>query len=96
MQHKLIHVACALAAAIALEAKADNGAVLAAQCFQCHGPNGQSRGEIDSIGGKSASDIYGDMREMQQANEIDIMHAQAKIYTDAELRAIANALAALR
>lgn len=88
--------ALALLALAAPYAAADNGALLASQCYQCHGPNGRSKGEIDTIAGKSASDIYGDMREMQQKPDVDIMHAQARIYTDAELRAIANYLATIR
>lgn len=71
---------------------ADNGQLLASQCYQCHGPNGRSNGEIDSIAGKSASDLYGDLREMKQKQKIEIMHQQAKSYTDKELREIANYL----
>ena len=76
-------------------AVADNGKVLASQCFQCHGPNGHSKGEIDSIAGKSASDLYGDLIDMKKKQERDIMHLQAKIYTDAELLEIAKYLSTL-
>ena len=71
---------------------ADNGQLLASQCYQCHGPKGQSKGEIDSIAGKSASDLYGDLLEMKQKQKVEIMHQQAKSYTDKELREIANYL----
>ena len=74
---------------------ADNGQLLASQCYQCHGPNGHSKGEIDSIAGKSASDLYGDLLEMKQKPEIEIMHLQAKSYTNNELREIANYLSTL-
>jgi sulfide dehydrogenase cytochrome subunit len=74
---------------------ADNGQLLASQCYQCHGPNGHSKGEIDSIAGKSASDLYGDLLEMKQKPEIEIMHLQAKNYTNNELREIANYLSTL-
>ena len=74
---------------------ADNGQLLASQCYQCHGPSGHSKGEIDSIAGKSASDLYGDLLEMKQKPEIEIMHLQAKSYTDNELREIANYLSTL-
>lgn len=74
---------------------ADNGQLLASQCYQCHGPNGHSKGEIDSIAGKSASDLYGDLLEMKQKQKIEIMHLQAKNYTDQELREIANYLSTL-
>lgn len=76
-------------------ASTGNGQLLAAQCFQCHGPNGHSKGEIDSIAGKSASDLYGDLIDMKQKPVVEIMHQQAKSYTDAELRAIADYLANL-
>ena len=81
-----------LLTAYANAAYADNGQLLASQCYQCHGPNGRSKGEIDSIAGKSASDLYGDLLEMKQKQKIEIMHQQAKSYTDKELRAIANYL----
>ena len=74
---------------------ADNGQLLASQCYQCHGPNGHSKGEIDSIAGKSASDLYGDLLEMKQKPKIEIMHLQAKSYTNKELREIANYLSTL-
>ena len=75
---------------------ADNGQLLASQCYQCHGPNGHSKGEIDSIAGKSASDLYGDLLEMKQKQKIEIMHLQAKSYTNDELRKIADHLSTLR
>ena len=68
----------------------EQGAVLASQCYQCHGPNGVSKGEIDSIKGRSYSDLSGDMMEFKQSCTNGIMQRQAKIYTDAELRLIAD------
>ena len=85
-----------MSAAYANPTFADNGRLLASQCFQCHGPNGRSKGEIDSIAGKSAADLYGDLVEMKQKQKIEIMHLQAKNYTDDELHAIANYLSTLR
>jgi cytochrome subunit of sulfide dehydrogenase len=75
---------------------ADNGQLLASQCYQCHGPNGHSKGKIDSIAGKSAADLYGDLLEMKQKQKIEIMHQQAKSYTNDELRKIADHLSTLR
>ncbi|PPD03973.1 MAG: cytochrome c class I [Methylobacter sp.] len=82
--------------AYAHPAFADNAQLLASQCFQCHGPNGRSKGEIDSIAGKSAADLYGDLLEMKRKQKIEIMHLQAKIYTDQELLQIANYLSTKR
>lgn len=76
-------------------ASADNGQLLASQCFQCHGPGGRSKGEIDSLAGKSASDLYGDMMEMKAKPKVEIMHLQAKSYTEAEIRQIANYFASI-
>lgn len=68
---------------------ADEGRLLASQCFQCHGPNGRSKGEIDSINGKSFSELYGDLIEFKRENKIEIMHLQIKTYTDDEIRKLA-------
>lgn len=73
-----------------------DGRLLASQCFQCHGPNGHSKGGIDSIAGESESEIYNELKEMKQKNKIEIMHLQAKSYTDAEIREIAQYLSTLR
>ena len=74
---------------------ADNGRLLASQCFQCHGPNGHSKGEIDSIYGKSYSDLYGDLTEMKQKNKVEIMHLQIKSYTDEEIKQMSAYLSTL-
>lgn len=67
-----------------------NGELLASQCFQCHGYNGHSLAEIDSIAGKSASDLYGDLKEFQTNGKKDIMSLQSRLYNDSELWAIAT------
>jgi len=72
-----------------------NGELLASQCYQCHGYEGHSLGEIDSIGGKSASDLYGDLKEFKTNGKKDIMSLQARVYSDCELNAIANYLSTL-
>ncbi len=72
-----------------------NGKLLAAQCFQCHGPNGRSTGEIDSLAGESAAEIYDELVEFKFEPKNDIMNLQARIYTDAEMRAIANYIGTL-
>jgi len=72
-----------------------NGALLASQCYQCHGYQGRSLGEIDSIAGKSASDLYGDLIDFKNNGKKDIMSLQAREYSDCELEAIANYLSSL-
>lgn len=77
-------------------ATAHPGRLLASNCFQCHGTEGRSLGEIDSLAGKSASDIYGDVKEMQRKPAGDnIMFAHSRGYTDQELRLIADYFASL-
>jgi len=71
-----------------LAALADDGAVLAGQCYQCHGPNGSSKGEIDSLEGRT--DMHGDLLEFKRSSKNGIMERQAKTYTDDELRRIAE------
>jgi len=67
------------------------GRLLASNCFQCHGTDGRGDGTFDRLAGKSASDIYGDLREMKAENKRgEIMTIHALGYTDAQLRAIAE------
>lgn len=70
------------------------GRLLASNCFQCHGTNGT--GGVDKIAGKSADDIYKDMKEMQQKTPPKMMDMHARGFTDAELKLIANYFAAQR
>lgn len=65
----------------------NNGRLLGAQCAQCHGTNGISTTDWDSIAGEDEMDeIFG---------EHPIMDAQAKGYTQSELIAIGSWLSTL-
>ena len=65
-----------------------NGRLLASNCFQCHGTNGNGPG-FDRLAGKSAADIYGDLKEFQSGKEGNgIMAKHALGYTDAQLQAL--------
>lgn len=66
------------------------GRLLASQCAQCHGTDGYSKTEIDSLAGESVGEIVEEMQEMKASNENDIMHFQARGYTDEQIRLIAN------
>ena len=71
------------------------GQLLASQCAQCHGTNGNGPG-FDELAGKSASELYGELREMKARTTIEsIMDRQARGYTDAQLRLIADYLSSL-
>jgi cytochrome c553 len=67
------------------------GRLLASQCAQCHGTDGQATGDIDSLRGERASEIYDELQEMKYSTKTgDIMHRQAKGYTDQQLWLIAQ------
>ena len=86
----------ALVSNIATAAPTPDGRLLASQCFQCHNAQGGSTG-FDKITGGSASEIYDELKEMQAkaAREPAIMHSQALIYKDDEIRALAKYLSTL-
>ena len=101
--HPLAHgvAACALAI-VALGAAAQTtppeGRLLASNCFQCHGTTG--RGGFEEIAGKSPTEIYSKLKEMQRiqpgAGDHNIMIPHAKGFTDAQLRKISEYFAQLR
>jgi cytochrome c553 len=70
------------------------GRLLASNCFQCHGTNGS--GGVENIAGKSASEIYNELKEMQGKTPPKMMDMHARGFTDAELQLIANYFAAQR
>jgi sulfide dehydrogenase cytochrome subunit len=64
--------------------------LLASQCAQCHGTNGYAVGDIDSIAGEDAIDMYDDLADMRgEDNPDNIMDHQALGYTDDQIRRIA-------
>ena len=73
-----------------------NGRLLASNCFQCHGTNGT--GGFEKLAGKSASDIYGDLKEFASGKEDSdgIMAAHAMGFSDDQLKSIANYFSSLR
>ncbi|UTW07057.1 c-type cytochrome [Pseudomonas benzenivorans] len=68
------------------------GRLLATQCFQCHGTNGESQSEIGSIDDQGADDLLEELLEMKASDEVTVMNQQAKAYSDEELRLIADYL----
>lgn len=91
--------ATAIAAAASAQSLGPNeGRLLASNCTQCHGSNGQPRvGGIESLAGKSYSKIKSEMAELARKNPAsepgeEIMIVHAKAYTPAEIDAIAHYL----
>ncbi|OWJ88952.1 hypothetical protein B6S59_32020 [Pseudomonas sp. A46] len=78
--------------AAGLPADPPPGRLLASQCFQCHGTNGRSQSSIDSINNMSANELFKELKEMKASTKVGVMEQQAKVYTDAELRLIADFL----
>lgn len=90
-QHAVL-AACLLGAAAS---HADPSRLLASQCAQCHGTDGNGTG-FDALAGRNATDMYYDMVDMRnRLNPESIMDRQAHGYTDAQLRRIAEYFAAL-
>jgi sulfide dehydrogenase cytochrome subunit len=72
-----------------------SGRLLASQCFQCHGTDGQAVSGFESIAGKSANGMYESLLEMSLRRPENIMDMQARAFTPAQLRQIANYLSTL-
>ena len=81
-------VATALAVAFATTAAAQGGNPnlardLAATCANCHGTNGISQGEVDSLAGKPKGELVQKLKEFKSgARPGTIMPQLAKGYTD--------------
>jgi len=74
------------------------GRLLASNCFQCHGTDG--RGGFEQINGKSSTEIYSKLKEMQSkqpgTEDYGIMIPHAKGYTDDQLLKISQYLSTIR
>jgi cytochrome c553 len=79
--------AALLVAAVPISA-AEPGRLLASQCAQCHGTNGDGPG-FEEIAGK---DLFNDLIDMKYRPIEGIMDRQAHGYTDEQLRLIADYL----
>ena len=68
---------------------------LAATCANCHGTNGQGRGEMKALAGRPAAATIAMMAGYKSGTlPATIMHQIAKGYTDEQIKLIANYLAA--
>ena len=64
--------------------------LLASGCFNCHGTNGYSSGGFETLAGKSASEIYSELKEMAKPDETSIMRPHAANYSDTQMLQIAD------
>jgi cytochrome subunit of sulfide dehydrogenase len=71
--------------------------VIAANCFNCHGPNGQSTGAIPGLANLSAEHIASQMKSFKNGSIAStVMGRHAKAYSDAEIDATAKYIAGLK
>ena len=66
------------------------GRLLAAQCAQCHGTDGVSVTDIDSLAGESKAELVEEMLEMKNDSDNDLMVSQAHGYTNQQISLIAD------
>jgi len=68
---------------------------LAATCANCHGTNGQARGDMKPLAGLSAEKIVAMLADYKSgAQPATIMHQISKGYTDEQLKMVAAFFAA--
>ena len=83
------------AAGLAQAQDANLGRNLAATCANCHGTNGQARGDSKSLAGVSAEKILAAIADFKSgAQPATIMHQISKGYTDEQIKLIAAYFAA--
>lgn len=90
-------LAVLLATSPLAQAEISRGAVMASNCYACHGTDGKSAGAIPSIYGVPAEALIATMKAFRDdLNESTVMNRHAKGYTDEEITQIANYLSSLR
>ena len=68
---------------------------LAATCANCHGTNGQAKGDMKPLAGLSADKIVAMVADYKSgAQPATIMHQISKGYTDEQIRLVAAYFAA--
>ena len=71
--------------------------LLAANCANCHGPDGRSQGGMPALAGLTKPYIAEQMRDFKSGKRAaTIMHQLAKGYTDAEIDALAAYFSSLK
>lgn len=84
---------CSAAAAQAQDANLARN--LAATCANCHGTNGNARGDMKPLAGVSAEKIVAAFNDYKNGNQpATVMHQISKGYTDAQVQLIAGYFAA--
>jgi cytochrome subunit of sulfide dehydrogenase len=72
------------------QAQSDIGRNLSATCANCHGTNGNARGEMKPLAGMPAAKLLAAVSDYKNGNQpATIMHQIAKGYTDEQMKLIA-------
>ena len=90
-------IASALAFAVpqAMAQDANLARNLAATCANCHGTNGNAKGDMKPLAGLSAEKIIAAVADYRSGNQpATIMHQISKGYTDEQIKLIAGYFAA--
>jgi sulfide dehydrogenase cytochrome subunit len=96
MRSLLLAAAALACAGASAQVTIPNGRLLASNCFQCHGTNGQGPG-FDRLSDKSANELYRELKGFQSGDEgSGLMAKHAWGYSDAQLRALSQYLARQR
>jgi cytochrome subunit of sulfide dehydrogenase len=99
MKHPVLRLAMAIAlvsTSVAVGASDQlSGRDIAANCANCHGTDGRSRGTMPSLTGRDKADIVSYVREFRDGKRPStVMQQLAKGYTDAQIEAAAAYIAA--
>jgi cytochrome c553 len=88
-------LACSLAPSATLAQDALLARNLAATCANCHGTNGQARGDMKPLAGLAAQRIVAALADFRSGTlPATVMHQIAKGYTDEQIRLVAGYFAA--
>ena len=94
-----LSIVLTIAPALPSAAQSPNaGRDLAANCFTCHGTNGNSvQGVPPSLAGRNSAELFQAMKDFQSGKRpATIMHQQAKGYSDQQLQVITTYLSSLK
>jgi cytochrome c553 len=95
VRHSLALTGLLAATGLAQAQDANLARNLAATCANCHGTNGQARGDMKQLAGVPAEKIIAMLADFKSGNQpATIMHQIAKGYTDEQIRLMAGFFAA--
>lgn len=80
-----------MASATVAGAATEDDRLLASQCLGCHAADPNGTGGFERLNGESAAEIVDELTEMRvSSKELDIMHMQARGYTDDQIQRLAQ------